>query len=84
MTTTKSAATGGRGPAPVEPTRWSLGLVGFYLSCAGVALGATFAASGYLFFGSVGWLVFGSVLSLVCCVTCFLSLQAARKPPAPR
>lgn len=69
-------------PPRVEHTKWSFGLVGFYLSCAGVALGATFAASGYLFFGSTGWLWFGSVLSVVSCVTCFLSLSAARRPPA--
>lgn len=71
-------------PPKVEHTRWSLGLVGFYLSCAGVALGATFAAAGYLFFESLGWLVFGSALSVVSCVTCFTSLRAARRPPTPR
>ncbi len=69
-------------PPAVEHTRWSPGLIGFYLSCAGVALGATFAASGYLFFGSIGWLVFGSVLSFGSCITCFLALRAARRPPA--
>ncbi len=68
------------GPLQVEHTRWSPGLIGFYLSCAGVALGATFAASGHFFFGSSGWLVFGSVLSAVSCVTCYLSLRAARRP----
>lgn len=71
-------------PRPVEHTRWSFALVGFYLSCAGTALGATLAASGYLFFGSTGWLVFGSVLSAVSIVGCFVSLSAARKPPAGR
>ena len=29
-----------------EHTRWSPGLIGFYLSCAGVALGATIAGGG--------------------------------------
>lgn len=71
-------------PRPVEHTKWSFGLVGFYLSCAGTALGATFAASGYLFFDSTGWLVFGSVLSAVSIVGCFVSLSAARRPPPPR
>ena len=41
---------------PHAPPRWSLAFVGFYLSCAGVALGATFAGGGYMFFGSKGWL----------------------------
>lgn len=68
-------------PPQAEYTRWSPGLIGFYLSCAGVALGATFAASGHFFFGSRAWLVFGSVLSLVSAVTCYLSLRAARRPP---
>jgi hypothetical protein len=71
-------------PPQVEHTHWSLALIGFYLSCAGVALGATFAAAGYAFFGSTGWLVFGSIMSGVCCVTCFLTLRAARRPPAER
>lgn len=73
----------GRLPPPraVEQTHWSLALVGFYASCAGVALGATFAASGFLFFGSQAWLVFGIVLSVVSCVTCYLTLTAARRAP---
>ena len=64
-----------------EHTRWSPGLIGFYLSCAGTALGATFASAGWLFFGSTGWLVFGSLLGLVSVVTCFVSLHAARRKP---
>ena len=28
------------------------GIIGFYLSCAGVALGAAIAAAGFLWFGS--------------------------------
>jgi hypothetical protein len=65
-----------------EGTRWSWGLVGFYLSCAGTALGATFAAAGYLWFESIGWLVFGSALAVTSIVTCFVSLHAARRPRA--
>jgi len=65
----------------VEHTRWSLGLIGFYVSCAGVALGAGLAASGYCFFGSQVWLVFGSIMSIVSCVTCFYTLRAARRGP---
>jgi hypothetical protein len=69
-------------PPQAEHTKWSPGLIGFYLSCAGVALGATFAAAGKLFFGSDGWLVFGVVLCAVSCVTCYTSLKAARRGPA--
>jgi hypothetical protein len=65
----------------VEHTHWSLALVCFYLSCAGVALGATFAGGGYLFFDSTGWLVFGAALSVVSAVTCYLSLESARRAP---
>lgn len=67
-------------PRVVEHTHWSWGLVGFYASCAGAALGATFAASGHWFFGSDAWVVFGVVLCAVCSVTCYLTLRAARRP----
>lgn len=73
-----------RGPADIEHTRWSPGLIGFYLSCAGVALGATFAGGGWFFFKSTTGLVGGCVLSGVSIVTCFVSLAAARRPPQPR
>jgi len=66
----------------VEHTRWSPGLIGFYLSCAGVALGAGFAGGAWFFFKSTSGTVFGSVVSGVSVVTCFVSLAAARKPPA--
>jgi len=68
-------------PLHVEHTHWSKGLAGFYLSCAGVALGATFASAGPLFFGSTLALVFGCVLGGVSIVTCFVSLAAARRKP---
>ncbi|MGC6486375.1 MAG: hypothetical protein ACON4Z_01915 [Planctomycetota bacterium] len=68
-------------PHEVEHTRWSPGLIGFYLSCAGVALGATIAGGSHFFFGSLGGTVFGTVMSAVSCVTCYTSLRAARKPP---
>lgn len=71
-------------PRPVEHTHWSWGLIGFYLSCAGTALGATIAAAGFLFFESTASLVLGSVLSAVSIVGCFVSLSAARRPPVPR
>ncbi len=69
------------GPMNVEHTKWSPGLIGFYLSCAGVALGATFAASGHFFFGNDAWLVVGGLLSGVSCFTCYYSLRAARRAP---
>ena len=68
-------------PLHVEHTHWSKGLAGFYLSCAGVALGATFASAGPLFFGSKSALVFGCVLGGVRIITCFFSLAAARRKP---
>jgi hypothetical protein len=63
----------------VEGTKWSLGLVGFYLSCAGVALGATVGAAGFLWFDSIASLVVGIVLTVGCTVTCLLALRAARR-----
>jgi len=68
-------------PLEVEQTHWSWGLIGFYLSCAGTALGATFASAGYLFFGSKVALVLGIVLAAVSSVTCYFSLVAARRKP---
>ena len=64
-----------------EHTKWSPVLIGFYLSCAGASLGAAIAFGSYKFFESRGGLVFGSVMSVVSCVTCYLSLRAARRPP---
>ncbi len=66
-------------PVPPEQTRWSWGLVGFYVSCAMVALGATVAAAGYMWVGSVACLVVGSLMVAVCSVTCLTSLKAARR-----
>jgi len=92
MTSPAQPGSGGARPGPerrpaapppaVEHTHWSWGLVGFYMSCAGTALGATFAAAGPLFFGSTTAMVFGIVLGVVSIVTCFLSLAAARRRPA--
>ncbi|MCR9247935.1 MAG: hypothetical protein NXI31_23135 [bacterium] len=65
----------------VEHTRWSPGLIGFYLSCAGTAMGSTIAASGWFFFGSKGAIVVGALLAVVSIVFCFVSLHAARQKP---
>ena len=69
-------------PLKVEHTHWSWGLVGFYVSCAGVALGATIGAAGHWFFGSTSALWIGGVMAAVSSVTTYLTLRAARRPPA--
>ncbi|MBL8723542.1 MAG: hypothetical protein JNK49_05815 [Planctomycetes bacterium] len=66
-------------PLQVEHTHWSPALLGFYVSCAGVALGATFASAGPLLFGSTTALVLGSLMSAVSAVGCFVTLRAARR-----
>jgi hypothetical protein len=66
-------------PGQREGTRWSWALVGFYLSCAGVALGATIGSAGYLWLESVPALVAGILLLAVSMVTCYTSLAAARR-----
>lgn len=71
-------------PPAVEHTHWSMGLVGFYLSCAGVSLGAAIAFGGYFFFESKFALSFGIAMSAISSVTCFFALRAARRPPAAR
>jgi hypothetical protein len=62
-----------------ERTRFSLALIGFYASCAGVALGATIGSAGFLWLESWPALIFGSVLTLVSMVTCYTTLTAARR-----
>lgn len=64
---------------PEEPKGLPFALVGFYLSCAGVALGATVGSAGYLWFQSKGALVFGIAMTAVCAVTCFTSLRSLRR-----
>jgi hypothetical protein len=70
-----------RGPTGAEPTKYSLGLIAFYLSCAGVSLGAAIGFGAYKFFDSTSGLVIGLSVSAVSCVTCYFSLMAARRPP---
>jgi hypothetical protein len=67
-------------PSNSEHSRWTAGLIGFYLSCAGASLGAAIAFGSHFFFESRGGLIFGSIMSGVSCVTCFYSLRAARRP----
>jgi len=68
-------------PAPPQPVQHSfrLGIIGFYLSCAGVALGTAIGAAGFLWFRSIPALVIGIAMLLVCAVTCFRSLRTARR-----
>lgn len=68
-------------PKNTEHTRWSPGLLGFYVSCAGVSLGAAIGFGSHFFFESRGGLIFGCSMSAISCVTCYYSLRAARKPP---
>ena len=64
---------------PPDDPRWYVRLIGFYLSCAGVTLGAAVAAAGWMWFESVGALVVGTVAAAICTVTCFLNLRAIRR-----
>ncbi len=66
-------------PSPIGPKKLPFGLVGFYLSCAGVALGATIGSAGFLWFESKGALVFGIVMTGICAVTCYRSLLGLRR-----
>jgi len=66
-------------PSDAPRPRLPFALVGFYLSCAGVALGATIGSAGYLWFESTTALVFGIVMTAVCAATCFRSLVALRR-----
>jgi hypothetical protein len=54
-------------------------LIGFYLSCAGVAIGSTVGAAGFLWFESMAGLGVGIALTLLCSVTCYTSLSRMRR-----
>lgn len=71
-----------RRPDEAEHTRWSPALLGFYLSCAGVSLGAAIAFGSHKFFGDPVGTWGGALLSAVSSVTCFYTLRAARRPPS--
>ena len=68
---------------PTEQTTWSLGLIGFYASCAAVSLGAAIAAVSWLTFGgregTTGIGAFGLTLSLTGVVGALFSLRSARR-----
>ncbi|MEY4674685.1 MAG: hypothetical protein RL148_2469 [Planctomycetota bacterium] len=67
-----------RPPRREEQTTLSWPLIGFYTSCALVALGATVAAASWMWSKSWGGLVAGSVLTAVSSVTCLTCLRRAR------
>ena len=77
------AARPAAGRPPVEHTRWSWGLVGFYVSCACVALGAGIAAASHWFFRAAAGVWFGALMSGIACVTTYITLRAARRPTPP-
>lgn len=62
-----------------EQQQTKASLIGFYLSCAGVAIGATVGAAGFLWFESVAGLSAGVVITLLCSVTCYTSLSRMRR-----
>lgn len=64
---------------PSDPQATKRSLVGFYLSCAGVAIGTTVASAGWLWFERAMPLAVGSCLTLVCSVTCYTSLKHMRR-----
>ena len=66
-------------PSDAPRPRLPLALIGFYGSCAGVALGAGIGAAGFLWFESTAALVFGIAMTVVCAVTCFRSMVALRR-----
>ncbi|MEY3160184.1 MAG: hypothetical protein RIT25_175 [Planctomycetota bacterium] len=66
-------------PPTGEQTTLSWPLIGFYTSCALVALGATIAAASWMWSRSVGGLVAGSVLTIASSVTCLTCLRRARR-----
>lgn len=66
-------------PPPEHQTaQFRFGIIGFYLSCAGVAFGAAIGAAGFLWFESTTALVIGSLLTITSTITCFRSLATAR------
>ena len=51
------------------------------VAVGGVSLGAAIGFGAHWFFRSASGLAFGIGLSAVSCVTCYVSLKAARRPP---
>ena len=77
MTDARNQAASGGDSLEQKQTKASL--IGFYLSCAGVAIGATVGAAGFLWFDSAVGLTVGIVMTLACSVTCYTSLSRMRR-----
>lgn len=77
MTEFRNRAAAGGDSTEQKQTKASL--IGFYLSCAGVAIGSTVGAAGFLWFDSAAGLTVGIVMTLACSVTCYTSLSRMRR-----
>ncbi len=77
MTDARNTPAVGVAAADRQQTRASL--IGFYLSCAGVAIGATVGAAGFLWFESAAGLATGAVITVLCSVTSYTSLRRMRR-----
>ena len=73
-----------RGPSGAEQTRLSWPLIGFYSGCAGVAIGATVAAAGPMWFQSTAAMVVGVAMVVVSTILCVVGLSRARRVEPPR
>jgi len=69
--------------SPPSPANWSPALVGFYVSCAAVSIGAAIAAIVLIVFPEASLAtpvaVFGVLLTGAGCVGAWRSLHAARR-----
>ena len=62
-----------------EPTAWSPALIGFYVGCAMVSIGAAVAASAWIVFGVPSMVAVGLVMVAVGTFACLRCLRAARR-----
>lgn len=66
-------------PVAAEQAQTRASLIGFYLSCALVAIGTAFAGGGYLWFEQTWALVAGVAVTATASVTCYTSLRKMRR-----
>ena len=62
-----------------ERTAWSPALIGFYVGCAMVSIGAAVAASAWIVFGTPTLVAAGLVMVTVGTFACLRCLRAARQ-----
>lgn len=79
MTSSTNSASPRSPDAVREQAQTKASLIGFYLSCAGVALGTAFAGGGYLWFEKTWALVAGITVTVVSSITCYTSLKKMRR-----